>query len=187
MIGIIFGFLGMFSGIIITTMIYLGMLGGFIGLIILDVIMILVSLVLLMYQFLSGGVIGVLTSAKLRGNPLALILRNDKQIRFVEAKLREGMAETKKYGRFLIVPDSVYSLPNGVTGVLAYHKYGVSLNPQFVQATTRLREEGVKDIEQVKKMNKDSLDKNSQYVLNLDKNIIEANKKRDETEDANKS
>lgn len=173
--GILFGFLGLFSGIMITTLIYFNYLSGFIGLIIIDIIGIIVALNLILDELMSGGMTGTLTNARLRGNPIAIILRNDKAIRFVEAKLREGLAETRRYGRFIIIPDSVYSLPNGVTAFLAYHKYGVSLHPSFVQATTRLREAGLKDIEEIENLNETAKKNNKEVVIHLDAPTIRAN------------
>ena len=152
------------------------------GMIILTVIGIVIGINTLITDIFSQGITGVFVKARLTGSPVALILRNDKALRFVTGKLREGMLETHRYGQFIITPDSVYGLPNGTTGCIAYHKYGISLNPMFVQAVTKLRQEGITDIEQVISINKESRKIGKGAVINVNKDIIDANNAREEND-----
>ena len=186
MIGVILGILGMFGSLILGVGIVMNMIHGFIWILVLSFLCFFVSLFVIVWDFLTGGIAGVFAGARINGNPVGIVLRNDKTMKFSQMRMEEGMAKDKKLGRFIIIPDSVYSAQNGVRTFLAYYKYGVSIHPNFIRAATRLREKGIENIEQVDEISETEipiLDDNGKKVgsmpggnlsINLDEDIIKA-------------
>lgn len=109
------------------------------------------AIYLFIHNMFLQGIADVFIKARMSGESVGIILRNDKQLKFVGAKNKGGLAETKLYGKYLLRTDSIYNMENGTTGWLGYYKYGVPLDPKFIQTITKLREAGMKNIEDVEK------------------------------------
>jgi hypothetical protein len=171
MLGIILGMLGLFGSIILGAnllFLHAHFISTQMGTMILMFLGIIVSTFTLIWAFITGGIADVFAGARMSGNPVAILLRNDKSVKFVPTKMKDGMGETKRYGKFIVIPDSVYNYENGTSGFIAYYKYGVSLHPNFVRATSRLRDSGVTDIEQVEYINGEAKSQNSSVEVKLD-------------------
>ena len=150
----IFGIIALFGSIIVGVgNLFLHMLTVNISTIILVALSFLISVTAIVYDFMTAGVAEEFAKARMTGNPIAIVLRNDKSVKFRSGKIQNGIAEPKGMGKFIITPDSVYNMPNGTTGYIAYYKYGNNLHPNFVRLTTRLREMGITDINQLNKIN----------------------------------
>jgi hypothetical protein len=76
------------------------------------------------------------------------VLMPNRSIKLCSASIRSGMAKTK-YGYFNVPNYSTYGWPNGVEGGFAYVKTGALLPPNFVRASMRLKQKGIKDIDEV--------------------------------------
>lgn len=164
--------LGMVGGIAAVLGAAIGLMPGQImspvqGILIVAGVLLGVSLYSLIYDFITAGIPGVFAKARLSGQSVGIVLRNDKRLKFVASKLKDGLAENK-FGEFLVIPDSVYTTDNGATTWIGYHKYGVNLPVPFIRATTRLREMGVKDIGEVKAINNDATEHNEDVSVRLD-------------------
>lgn len=168
MIGMILGIIGMFGSLIMGVLTLFGMVKFTISIMSLTLLAFIPSLFLIVWTFLTGGIADVFAKARITGDPIGIVLRNDKKIAFAQMVMEGGLAKNRQYGRFIIIPDSIYNMPNGTVGFLAYYKYGVSLHPRFVRGTTRLREMGITDIEQVENLNKEMEKQGKEIEVKLD-------------------
>lgn len=132
------------------------------------------GLYLTVFDFMSGGIGGVFARARMSGNSVGIIVRNDKRMKFVGTKMKDGLGENK-FGQFLILPDTVYTTDAGATAWLGYHKYGVTLPVNFVRAAARLKEMGVRDIGEVHEINDKSRAKGEDRAVRLDARMEEYN------------
>ena len=106
------------------------------------------GLILALVGILANGVVGPAMSAKMSNNHILQVMTSAKKLRWFVCKEKRGMAETK-FGRFLINPNTVYTLPNGVRSEIAYRKYATTLQPQFIKACTQLRKADITDMGQL--------------------------------------
>jgi hypothetical protein len=184
-LGMALGIVALFGGIILGSLSVIYMFFGVnyipippaYSVVILTAICSLTGIMFFIYDIMTNGVAGVFFSAKINGDPIAIILRNDKAVRFIKAELKEGLAHTKRYGNFILLPNSIYNLPNGVTGFLAYYKYGVSLPTRFIRATSRLKASGINDIEEVEKLEQNATKLGETIRIDLNARKEETNKR----------
>lgn len=123
------------------------------------------GLIIALIAILTNGILGPFITAKTRGFNIVAAITASKNIRLLTGNERSGMTETKD-GYFLTPPDSVYTWPNGAKGGFAFYKYGTTLHPKFVKAASILKENDIKDIEQLEKVNEKMSDK--ELIIKVD-------------------
>jgi len=90
----------------------------------------------------GGKALFPLVIAKFRNKPLLILGRKDRKIDFVIVKSEGGLFRNRKYGDFMVIPESIYSLMNGVSCGIAYEPYGATLTNELLDSVSTLREFG---------------------------------------------
>jgi hypothetical protein len=168
---ILVGIIVMFSTFMLTAAIILNILPPTIYIWSMTAIGIISGLFLAVIAIMLNGVIEPFISAKASGSTLLSVITASKNIDLLLGNEKQGWAKTKR-GYFNIRPNSVYTWPNGVRGVIAFYKYGISLEPQFIEAASRLREAGFNDIGEVHAAMENAKKKGKELIINLDGDYI---------------
>lgn len=113
---------------------------------------------LVIFIVIVGKPLFVLFKAKITGRTLFLVGRKDRKLDFMTVKYEGGLGRSKKYGDYLIVPDSIYTTTSGVSCGLVFEPYGVTLPKEFIDATSTLRDMGIQRFDEMEK-SKEVLDK----------------------------
>lgn len=104
--------------------------------------MITIPLIIIFVIFV-GKPLFVFLKAKLMGRTMLLVARKDRRLDFIVGKSEGGMIRTKKYGDFMVIPQTAYLTTTGVSCGLVYEPYGVTLPQEFIDSTTVLRNHGI--------------------------------------------
>jgi hypothetical protein len=177
---ILIGILIMFVGFIYGAMALLGFLGKEIYVYGSMAIMIISGLLLAFVAIMLNGVMGPFLGAKMHGNTLLSVVTSARNIELLSGNEKQGWIKTVR-GYFQIRPNSVCSWPNGVRGALAYFKYGITLEPKFIEATTKLRDAGFTNIRQVTEAAEKAKSENKELIINMDGDFVVQPKEQIET------
>lgn len=112
----------------------------------------------------AGKLIFPLVIAKFRGRPILLLGRKDRKIDVVPMKMEGGMFRSKQYGDFMVIPESIYSLKNGVSCAIAYEPYGSTLTNELLDSTSTLKEFGFQTFQDL-----ETTDKPTEALEDLEK------------------
>ncbi len=110
------------------------------------IIALLIALIIVFWRIHPQGFKIML--AKLRGKDFVFCVRADRRSAFLSADFKEGTLETG-IGSFIPDPDDVFSY-EGVQTVIAYAPYARTINPKVMVALRKIRELGIKNIDQLK-------------------------------------
>ena len=111
--------------------------------------------IFLIIMIFTGGITVPFLMAKFLRKPIIAILRKDKKIMMGAVNYNQGLASTKKYGEFIIQPESIYMWPTGILGFIAYADYGTSLPVSLVRAANVLKNNDFSDYDQLESYNKE--------------------------------
>lgn len=168
---IIGGIVELVLGLVICILTMFGMIPQSIVSIVILVMGVIFGLILALVGILANGVVGPAMSAKMSGKQITQVVTASKKLRWLVGKERQGMVETR-IGRFIVIPNSVYTLPNDTRTGFAYFKYGTTLQPQYVKACTQLRKAGINDVDDLAKAADNAVSNGGELMIPLEDPVI---------------
>lgn len=119
------------------------------------------GLTIVLVNVMANGIVGPMLSARVGGKTVLLNITAGKSIEFISGNESEGMIETDK-GYFHVLPDAIYTLPNGVRTAITYFKYAVTLPKEFLITASNLKKAGVRDFNTLQVINKQAAAQNQE-------------------------
>lgn len=164
---IVAGIMEIFISVIMIALVLLNMIPSVYFIYSFLIVGVVFGLITALIGMAANGVIGPFMSAKTGNKNLIAILTASGRILLRAGNEKAGMTKTKE-GYFLTPSRTVYTWPNGARGGFAFFKYGTTLEPKFVKATSKLKEKGIHDIEELDYVDGKFKEQGKELVIDLE-------------------